>query len=85
VNHTITLLDTKMDGNLQIFTVLGKYIPKYEESISQWKVAGILYPSASHNSVNMFLKLKPNREIRLLANLVPCRKIVVKDHRPIQN
>jgi hypothetical protein len=30
INHTITLLDTKMDSNPWIFTVSNKYIPKYE-------------------------------------------------------
>jgi hypothetical protein len=33
----------------------------------------------------MFLKLKTNREIRLLADLMPCNKITVKDHGPIPN
>jgi hypothetical protein len=33
----------------------------------------------------MFLKLKPNREIRLLADLVPYNKITVKDHETIAN
>jgi hypothetical protein len=35
VNHTITLLDTKMDSNPQIFTVLDEYILKYEEAIAK--------------------------------------------------
>jgi hypothetical protein len=59
VNYTITLLDTKIDNHLRIFTVYNKYIPKYEEAITKWKVAGIIYLSASHNLVNMFSKLKP--------------------------
>jgi hypothetical protein len=33
----------------------------------------------------MFSKLKPNEEIRLLADLVPHNKIMVKDYRPIPN
>jgi hypothetical protein len=33
----------------------------------------------------MFLKLKPNREIRLLADLVSCTKITLKEHGPISN
>jgi hypothetical protein len=33
----------------------------------------------------MFLKLKPNSEIRLLADLVPYNKIIVKDQGPIHN
>jgi hypothetical protein len=48
----------------------------------KWKVADIIYPSTSHNPVNMFSKLKPNGEIRLLADLVPHNKIIVKDYRP---
>jgi hypothetical protein len=74
-----------MDSNPWIFTVPKKYIPKYEEAIAKWKAAGIVYPSASHNPVNMFPKLKSNKEIRVLADLVPCNKITVKDHRPIPN
>jgi hypothetical protein len=34
VNHTITLLDTKIDSNPQIFIVSEKYISKYEEAIT---------------------------------------------------
>jgi hypothetical protein len=48
-------------------------------------VADIIYPSSSHNPVNMFLKLKPNREIRLLADFVPHNKTMVKDQGPIPN
>jgi hypothetical protein len=33
----------------------------------------------------MFSKLKSNGEIRLLADLVPCNKITVKDYEPIPN
>jgi hypothetical protein len=85
VNHIITLLDTKRDSNPWIFTVPDKYIPKYEEAIVKWKAAGIIYLSGNHNPINMFPKLKPNGEIRLLADLVPCNKITVKDHGPIPN
>jgi hypothetical protein len=70
---------------LQIFTVLDKFILKYEEAIVKWKLVDIIYPSASQNPVNMFPKLKLNREIRLLVNLVPHNKITVKDHGPIPN
>jgi hypothetical protein len=48
-------------------------------------VAGIIYPSASHNAVNMYLKLKPNGEIMRLADLVPQNKIMVTDNEPIPN
>jgi hypothetical protein len=33
----------------------------------------------------MFSKLKTNREIRLLADLMACNKITVQDHRTISN
>jgi hypothetical protein len=48
-------------------------------------VVGIFYPSASHNPVNLFPQLKPNREIRLLVDLVPHNKIMAEDHGPIAN
>jgi hypothetical protein len=48
-------------------------------------VAGNVYPSISYNSLNMFLKLKCNGEIRLLVNLVPFNKIMVKDYEFIHN
>jgi hypothetical protein len=35
MNHTITLLETKMDSNPQILTVPDKYIPKLEEAITK--------------------------------------------------
>jgi hypothetical protein len=74
-----------MDSNPRIFIVSDKYIPKYEEAIVKWKAAGIIYPSASHNPVNMFPKLMPNGEIRLLADSMPCNKIMVKNHGLIFN
>jgi hypothetical protein len=46
-------------------------------------VAKTIYPSASHNPVDTFPKLKPNSRIWLLAELVPCNKIMVKGHGPI--
>jgi hypothetical protein len=85
VNHTITLLKIKLDSNLRIFTVSDKYIPKYEEAIAKWKAVGIIDASTSHNPLNMFRKLKPNGEIRLLADHVPHNKIMVEDHEPILN
>jgi hypothetical protein len=33
----------------------------------------------------MFVKLKPNGEIMLLADLLPYNKIMVKDQEPIAN
>jgi hypothetical protein len=85
VNDTITLLDTTRKSTPQIFTVPDKYLPKCEKAIANWKVAGIIYPSASHNPVNMFMKLKLNGEIRLLADLEHHNKIIVKAHKPITN
>jgi hypothetical protein len=58
---------------------------KYREAIEQWKAVGIIYPSEAHNSVNIFPNLKPNGEVRLLADLVARNKITVKDHGPIEN
>jgi hypothetical protein len=74
-----------MQSNLQIITVPDKYILKYKGGIAKWKVAGNNYTSTIHNPVDMFSKLKPNREIRLLADLVPCNHIMVKDHGHILN
>jgi hypothetical protein len=54
-------------------------------SIANWKVGDIIYPSASRNPVNMFLKLITNGEIRLVADLVPCNKITVENYEPIAN
>jgi hypothetical protein len=68
-----------------MFTVPKKYIPKYEVAIAKWNVAVIIYPSTSHNPVNMFLKHKPNGEIRLFADLVPYNKVTFKNHGPIPN
>jgi hypothetical protein len=35
VNYIITLLNTKMESNLQIFTVSDKYMLKYEQVITK--------------------------------------------------
>jgi hypothetical protein len=80
INHRIQLTDTKTDSNPKIYTVPDKLMHKYREAIEQWKAAGIIYPSEAHNPVNMFPKLKPNGEVRLLADLVARNKITVKDH-----
>jgi hypothetical protein len=85
VNQTITLRNTKTDSNPSIFTVLDNFISKYEEAITKWKVVDIIYPSACHNPVNIFLKLRSIGEIRPLADLVPHNKIMVKDQEPIAN
>jgi hypothetical protein len=48
-------------------------------------MAGIIYPRASHNPVNMFPKLKPNEKIRLVADLVAHNTITGKDYGPVLN
>jgi hypothetical protein len=83
--NTITLLNTETDSNLQTVTNPDKYIPKYKVPIAKWKAASIIDPSTSHPPVNMFFKPKPNGEIGLSADLVPCNKITVKDHETILN
>jgi hypothetical protein len=51
----------------------------------KWKAARIIYPGTSHRSINIFLKLMPNGEIRLLVDLVPHNQIMVEDHGDISN
>jgi hypothetical protein len=72
-----------MDSNLQIITVLDKYLAKYQETIVKWDVAEIIYPSASHKPINLFPKVRTNLEIRRLGMLVPDKEITVKDTRSI--
>ena len=85
INHRIQLTDTKTDSNPKIFSVPDRLMPKFRDAIDKWKDAGIIYPSEAHNPVNMFPKLKPNGEVRLLADLVARNKITIKDHGPIPN
>ena len=46
---------------------------------------GIIYISEANSPVNMFPKLKPNGEIRLLVDLIPRNKITIKDNSRISN
>jgi len=66
-------------------TVLDKILPAYRQIIADWKAKHIIYPCEANNPVNMFPKLKPNGEIRLLADLVLRNNITIKNDSTIPN
>ena len=68
-----------------MFTVPDKILPAYRQIIEDWKAKQIIYPCEANNPVNMFPKLKPNGEIRLLADLVPRNDITKKNDSTIPN
>ena len=61
-----------------MFTVQDKTLLAYRQIIEDWKAKQLIYPCGANNPVNMFPKLKPNGEIRLLADLVPRNDITKK-------
>jgi len=85
VNHHLNLMDKESDPSPKMYSVPDKIIPAYRQIIDEWKAKGIIYSSEANNPVNVFPKLKPNGEIRLLADLVPRNAITVKDRGPIPN
>ena len=68
-----------------MFTVPDKILPAYRQIIEDWKAKQIIYPCEVNNPVNMFPKLKPNGEIRLVADLVPRNDITKKNDSTIPN
>ena len=78
INHDLNLIKEKTAPSPKVFTVLGKILPAYWPIIEDWKVKKIIYPCEANNPVNIFPKLKPNSEIRLLADLVPRNNITIK-------
>ena len=65
--------------------VLDKILPAYRQIIEDWKAKQIIYSIEANNPVNIFPKLKPSGEIRLLADLVPRNNITKKNDRTIPN
>ena len=78
VNHHIYLIQAKSAPSSKMFTVPDKILPAYRQIIKDWKAKQIIYPGKANNPVNMFPKLKPNGEIRFLADLVPRNDITKK-------
>ena len=85
INHHINLIKGKMAPSPQMFMVSDKILPAYRQIIEDWKVKNIIYPCEANNPVNKFPKLKPNGEIRLLADLVPWNDITIKKDTTIPN
>jgi len=74
-----------MAPSQKMFTVPDKILPAYRQIIAEWKAKIIFYPCEGNNPVNMFPKRKPNREIRLLADLVARNDITIKNDSTIPN
>ena len=85
VNHHINLIQAKSAPSQKMFTVPDKILPAYRQIIEDWKAKQIIYPREANNPVNMFPKLQPNGEIRLLADLVPRNDITKKNDCTIPN
>ena len=85
VNHHINLIQARSAPSPKIFTVPDKILPAHRQIIKDWKAKQIIYPCEANNPVNIFPKLKPNGEIRLLADLVPRNDITKKNDSTIPN
>ena len=85
INHHLNLIKGKTAPSPKMFTVPDKILPAYRQIIEDWKEKEIIYPCEANNPVNMFPKLKPNGEIRLLADLVPRNDITIKNDSTIPN
>ena len=60
-------------------------LPACRQIMEDWKAKKIIYSYEANNPVKMFPKLKPNGEIRLLADLVPRNDITIKNDSTIPN
>ena len=85
VNLHINLTKAKSAPSLKMFTVTEKILPPYRQIIEDWKAKQIIYLCKANNPVNMFPKLKPNGEIRLLSDLVPRNDVTKKNDSTIPN
>ena len=85
VNHHINLIQAKSAPRPKMFTVPDKILPAYSQIIDDWKAKQIIYLCEANTPVNMFLKLKPNGQIRLLADLAPRNDITKKKDSTIPN
>ena len=85
VNHDINLTQAKSAPSPKMFTVPDKILPAYRQIIEDWRAKQIIYPCEANNLVNMFPKLQPNGEIRLLADLVPRNDITKENACTIPN
>ena len=85
VNHHINLIQAKSAPCPKMFTVQDKFLPAYRHIIEDWKTRQIIYPWKANYPVIMFPELKPNGEIRLLAELVPRNDITRKTDSTILN
>ena len=85
VNHHLNLIEAKSAPSPKMFTVPDKILPVYRQIIENWKTKQIINPCEANNPLNMFPKLKPNGEIRLLADLVPRNDITKKNDSTIAN
>ena len=79
VNHQINLIQVKSPPSLKMFIVPDNILPAYRQIIEDWKAKQIIYTCEANNPVNMFPKLEPTGEIRLLADLVPRNDITKKN------
>ena len=85
VSHRIDLIQAKLAPSPEMFAVPDKVLPAYRQNIEDWEAKQIIYPFEANNPVNMFPKLKPNGEIRLLAELRPRNDITKKNDSTIPN
>jgi len=79
INHHLNLIKGKAAACPKMFTVPDKIVPAYRQIIGDWKAKTIIYSCEADNPVNLFLKLKQNDEMRLLADLVPRNHIKIKN------
>jgi len=79
INHHLNLIKGTMPSSPKMFTVPDSILPAYRQIIKDWKAKNIIYPCEANNSINMFPKLNPNGEIRLLADLLPRNDITIKN------
>ena len=85
VNYHINLIEMKSVPCPKMFTFPDIILPAYRKVIEDWKAKPIFHPCKANNPVNMFPKLKPNGDIRLLADLVPTNDISKRNDRPNQS
>ena len=83
--YHINLIQAISAPSPKVFTVPDNILQAYRQIIEDWKAKQIIYPCEANSPVNMFPKLKPNVEIRLLADILPRNDPAKKNDSSIPN
>jgi len=85
INNQVNLIKGITAPSPKMFLDPDKILPAYRQIIEDWKGQNMIYPCEANNPLYMFHRLKPNGEMRLLADIVLRGCITIKNDSPISN